>query len=100
MDILLYLAKPFLALCLTAALARAIYYQVVVMRRMAWPYGADETPPSTTARPPEGTSAARMKHFFSDPAHRPLRRTWLASWVWTGIFLFILIMWVVVAGNS
>jgi|GEM_PF-5258005 len=82
-----------------AALARAIYYQVVVLRRMAWPYEG-ETPASSTALPPKGTSMERMQAFMKGDEHRPLRRTWAAAWVWALMFFFILLTWVLVTGNS
>ncbi len=90
MSTLVTLTLTFLAL---AALARAIYYQVSVLRSMAWPY-ADEAVPSRTARPPKGTSAERMRYFLRDPEHSATRRTWMASWVWAFVFFFALLAWI------
>lgn len=76
------------------ALGRALYYQYVIMRRMAWPYEGENG--MSTALPPKGTTMERMRFFMRDDSHRPLRRTWAASWVWAMVFLFILLIWVVV----
>ncbi len=76
------------------ALGRALYYQVVVMRRMAWPYEGENT--ASTALPPPGTTMERIQFFMRDSSHRQLRRTWAASWIWALIFFFIFLVWIIV----
>ncbi len=97
METLTYLIRPFLFLVLTLTTLRMIYVQVLVMRRMQRPGGPTDIPPT----PQSATDrTARVKAFMNDPEHRPLRRSWVASWVWVLASLLIVLMWILASSNS
>ena len=96
MDILSSLIFPTLMLVLTATFARMVYCQILVMRRMARPGGPADVP-----KPPETAADrnARFKAFMNDPEHRPLRRSWAASWIWVSASLLVVLMWILATSN-
>jgi len=97
METLSSLVLPTLLLILTLAFARMVYCQVLVMRRMARPGGPADIP-----KPPQSSAdrTARMQAFLNDPEYRPLRRSWVASWVWVSASLLTVLMWILATGNG